>query len=149
MSTVERRKKLIELISSGEIDTQEELARRLNENGFDVTQATVSRDIKTLGIVKVSGEKKKYRYSYTEQTQRSDARKLFNIFKATVTSVVAAQNLVVVKTLQGGGLSAGALIDKMQFPEIVGCIGGEDTIIIVTKSNADALAVEQKLKELL
>ena len=72
---------------------------------------------------------------------------MFNLFKVSVISVTTAQNIVVVKTLMGNGLAAGTAIDKMRIPEVVGCIGGDDTIIIVTQSNEDALIVEQKLKE--
>ncbi|MBP5308899.1 MAG: arginine repressor [Clostridia bacterium] len=141
-----RQEKLIEIINTYEIDTQEELAKKLNECNFNVTQATVSRDIKELNVIKVAGKQKKYKYSVIQQNEQKDIHKMFNMFKVSVTSVTSAQNIVVVRTLMGNGLSAGTAIDKMRIPEIVGCVGGDDTIIIVTKSNDDALVVEQKLK---
>ena len=82
-----------------------------------------------------------------QQSEQADIYKMFNLFKACVTSITRAQNLIVVKTLMGNGLSAGTTIDKMKIPEVVGCVGGDDTIIIVTKSNEDAAIVEQALKE--
>ncbi|MBQ9480818.1 MAG: arginine repressor [Clostridia bacterium] len=142
-----RQEKLIEIINAYEIDTQEDLAQKLNESGFNVTQATVSRDIKELNIIKVAGKSKKYKYSVIQQSEQKDIYKMFNMFKVSVTSITAAQNLVVVRTLMGNGLSAGTAIDKMKIPEIIGCVGGDDTIIIVTGNNDDALVVERKLKE--
>ena len=142
-----RQEKLLEIINTYEIDTQEELARILNENNFNVTQATVSRDIKELNLIKVAGKTKKYKYSVMHQNEQRDIYKMYNLFKVSVTSVTAAQNLVVVKTLMGNGLAAGTAIDKMKIPEVVGCIGGDDTIIIVAKNNEDALIVERKLKD--
>ena len=73
----------------------------------------------------------------------------FFLFKVSVISITSAQNIVVVKTLIGNGMSAGTAVDKMNIPEVVGCIGGDDTIIIVTRSNDDALTVENKLRSLL
>jgi transcriptional regulator of arginine metabolism len=142
-----RQEKLLEIINTYEIDTQEELARILNENNFNVTQATVSRDIKELNLIKVAGKVKKYKYSVMHQNEQRDIYKMYNLFKVSVTSVTSAQNLVVVKTLMGNGLAAGTAIDKMKIPEVVGCVGGDDTIIIVAKNNEDALIVERKLKE--
>ncbi len=142
-----RQEKILELINAYEIDTQSELAQRLNEYNFKVTQATVSRDIKELNLIKVSGKVKKYKYSAIQQNEQRDMYKMFNLFKVSVVSVETAQNIVVVKTLLGNGLAAGTAIDKMKIPEVVGCVGGDDTIIIVTKNNEDALIVEQKLRE--
>lgn len=147
MSKITRQNKLLEIINAYEIDTQDELVRLLNENNFAVTQATVSRDIKELNIVKVSGKSLKYRYSILKQNEQKDTYKMFNLFKVSVTSIVCAQNIVVVKTIVGNGQSSAAAIDKMEIPEIVGCVGGDDTIIVVAKNNEDALKVESYLKE--
>lgn len=142
-----RQEKLLELISTYEIDTQEDLAKLLNEHNFNITQATVSRDIKELNIIKVAGKTKKYRYSVIHQNEQADLNKMINLFKGCVLSVTKAQNIVVVKTLMGNGLAAGTAIDKMKIPEVVGCVSGDDTIIIVAKSNDDAAIVERVLKE--
>jgi len=142
-----RQEKLLELINTYEIDTQEELVKMLNECNFNVTQATVSRDIKELNLIKVSGKTKKYKYAVMHQNEQKDIYKMFNMFKVSVLSVTTAQNIVVVKTLMGNGLAAGTAIDKMKIPEIVGCVGGDDTIIVVAKNCEDAAIVEQKLRE--
>ena len=142
-----RQDKLLELINTYEIDTQEELAKMLNEHNFNVTQATVSRDIKELNLIKVAGKEKKYKYSIIQQSEQRDIYKMYNLFKVSVISIVAAQNLVVVKTLMGNGLAAGTAIDKMHIPEVIGSVGGDDTVIIVAKDTEAALIVEQKLKD--
>ena len=147
MAKSSRHEKLVELINTYEIDTQEELARLLNDSGFNVTQATVSRDIKELNLVKVSGKNKKYKYSVMQHNEQQDMLKVYNLFKVSVQSVTCAQNLVVVKTLMGNGLASATAIDKMRIPQVVGCIGGDDTIIVVAKDNEDALIVEQILKD--
>lgn len=142
-----RQEKLIELINLHEIDTQEELVSLLNQNGVNVTQATVSRDIKELNVIKTSGKFKKYKYAVMQQHEQHDMNKMYNLFKVSVVSITTALNIVVVKTIMGNGLAGGTAIDKMQIPEIVGCIGGDDTVIIVTKNCEDAATVEQKLRE--
>ena len=144
-----RQEKLLEIIGAFEIETQEELVKKLNDFAFNVTQATVSRDIKELNIVKVAGKIKKYKYAVMQPSEEKDMYKMYDLFKVSVISITSAQNIVVVKTLIGNGMSAGTAVDKMNIPEVVGCIGGDDTIIIVTRSNDDALTVENKLRSLL
>lgn len=150
MSKTSRQNKIIEIISSKEIDTQEELASLLVQSGFDVTQATVSRDIKELGLLKTKGIKKKYKYvvsNFKDENDRED--KFLNLFRNCVVDITAAQNLVVVKTLGGNGNSAGVLVDKLRIKEIVGSVAGDDTLLIVARSDEDAERVVEHLNKLL
>lgn len=150
MGKKSRQSKIIEIISSNEIDTQEELAQLLNECGYIVTQATVSRDIKELGLIKVNGMKRKHKYSVTNfQSESSHDDKFINLFRNSVVDIVRAQNLVVVKTLGGNGNSAGVLVDKLRIKEVVGSVAGDDTLLIVTHSERDAQHVLETLKKLI
>lgn len=150
MSKKSRQNKILEIISTTEIDTQEELANVLNACGFNVTQATVSRDIKELGLIKINGIKRKHKYSvsgFHADSSRDD--KFLSLFKNCVVDIIRAQNLVVVKTLGGNGNSAGVLVDGLKIGEIVGSVAGDDTLLIVTHSEKDAETVVGILKKLL
>ena len=125
---VARHEKIIELIRQYEIDTQEELAARLNEAGFKVTQATVSRDIRALKMTKVAGSNGKSRYAILEEHTPD-----------------IGQNIVVVKTIPGMAMAAAAALDAMKWPEILGCIAGDDAIMCVVKTSEQAPGVVQKL----
>ena len=149
MEKTSRQDKIIELIELYEVDTQAELADLLNGVGYDVTQATVSRDIKELGLIKVSGREKKFRYAVNRADDRNTDNKNLTLFKNCVLSVDNANNLIVVKTLSGHGNSAGIIIDDMKLPDILGSIAGDDTILIVAKSETSALAVVEKLRKIL
>ena len=145
MSKKIRQNKIIEIISTNEIDTQEELAQMLNSSGFDV-----SRDVKELGLIKINGIKRKHRYSITSyQSETSHDDKFLHLFKNCVVDIIRAQNLVVVKTLGGNGNSAGVLVDKLKIKEIVGSVAGDDTLLIVTHSEKDAEFVLESLKKLI
>ncbi|MBR1867688.1 MAG: arginine repressor [Clostridia bacterium] len=144
-----RQNKIVELISTMEIETQEDLANLLNGYGYKVTQATVSRDIKELGLIKVSGSERKYKYALESEGSSINNEKMLNLFKNCVISIERAQNLVVIKTLGGNGNSAGAIVDKLKIKEIVGSIAGDDTLLIVTHSDSDAETVVNDLKKLL
>ncbi len=149
MSKIKRQKKLLDLIKQVEVETQEELIALLGANGYPVTQATISRDINELSLIKVNGSEKKYRYAQVSQSKQIDNGKFLSLFKAAVVSIEPAQNLVVVKTLISNGGPVGATVDGLNFKEVVGCVAGDDTLLIVTRSSADALLVAEKLKELL
>lgn len=144
-----RQNKIIEIINLKEIDTQEELVTALNEFNFKVTQATVSRDIKELNLIKVSGKIKKYKYACEKSASDFNDLKLLNLFRNCVVKIDVAQNIVVLKTLGGNGNSAGVMVDKLNLNEIVGSVAGDDTVIIVTKTNDDALFVKSELEKLL
>jgi transcriptional regulator of arginine metabolism len=142
-----RHAKILELISRKEIETQEELCAELQAMNLLVTQATISRDIRDLHLFKVAGIEKKYRYAYINDGEGEISPKMRSLFRDCVISVRAAQNLVVVKTLAGNGANAGAVIDKLNYPSIVGSVAGDDTLLIVCDDNERALAVVDKINE--
>lgn len=144
----ERLKKILELIETYEIDTQEELTERLNGAGLHVSQATVSRSINELNLVKAPGKEKKFRYVLGETQFSQVPKKILDLFKHVSVSCVAAGNLVVLKTLAGNAGTAGMAVDQMRFPQIIGTIAGDDTLLIITKSNSDAELVIKKLRSI-
>ena len=147
---VARHEKIIELIRQYEIDTQEELAARLNEAGFKVTQATVSRDIRALKMTKGAGRNGKSRYAILEEhTPDLLSDKYARVLKEAVVSMNIGQNIIVVKTISGMAMPAAAALDSMKWPEILGCIAGDDTIICVVKTSEQAPGVVQKLSGIL
>ena len=147
---VARHEKIIELIHQYEIDTQEELASRLNEAGFKVTQATVSRDIRALKLTNVAGKVGKSRYAILEEhTPDLLSDKYARVLKEAVVSMNIGQNIIVVKTISGMAMAAAAALDSMKWPEILGCIAGDDTIICVVKTSEQAPGVVQKLSGIL
>ena len=141
-----RHAKILEIIAHKEIETQEELCAELNALNLVVTQATISRDIRDLHLFKVAGIEKKYRYAYIHNTESNISPKMKSLFRDCVISVKAAKNLIVVKTLSGNGANAGAVVDKLNYEEVVGSVAGDDTILLVFKNNEKAEAVEAELK---
>lgn len=144
-----RHAKILEIITEKEIETQEELCAELNALNYVVTQATISRDIRDLGLFKVSGSEKKYRYAYINENENGVTSKMRGLFRECVLSVRAAQNLVVVKTLTGNGANAGTLVDKLTHEEIVGSVAGDDTLLVVCVDNQAAEMTVNKLTEYL
>ena len=142
-----RHANILEIISHKEIETQEELCAELNKLNYVVTQATISRDIRDLHLFKVAGIEKKYRYAYINDGESEISPKMKNLFRDCVLTLRAAQNLVVVKTLPGNGANAGAVVDKLNYEEIVGSVAGDDTLLIVCEDNAAAETVVMKINE--
>lgn len=142
-----RHAKILEIISQKEIETQEELCTELNRQNYVVAQATISRDIKDLHLFKVAGVEKKYRYAYIHETQGEISPKMKNLFTDSVLAIRSAQNIVVIKTLAGNGANAGAVIDKLNYPEIIGSVAGDDTLFAVCESTEKANAVVEKINE--
>lgn len=140
---------ILEIIGNKEIETQEELCAELNKQGYSVTQATVSRDIKELRLFKVAGADKKYKYAYLDEGSNKISPKMQNLFRECVLSIRYALNQVVVKTLRGNGSNAGMIVDKLNLPEIVGTLAGDDTLLIVAESEEKAKIVTEKLNEFL
>ena len=123
----QRQAKILELIEHNEIETQEELSMRLRDLGYDTTQATVSRDIKELRLIKILSPSGKYRYATsTQEAENSFVNRLQNIFRECVTGVDAAQNIVVIKTLPALASAAAMAIDAMRVPKVIGTISGDD-----------------------
>lgn len=149
MSKIKRQQKLLDIIKQYEVETQEELIVILNNSGYNVTQATVSRDINELKLIKVAGKHKKYRYVQVTQSKQIDNSKFISLFKAAVVSIEVAQNLIVIKTLISNGAPVGATVDSLNYREVVGCVAGDDTLLVVTHTAQEAVAVAAKLQELL
>ncbi len=149
MSKIKRQQRILDIIKQQEVETQEELIFILNNNGYNVTQATVSRDINELKLIKVAGKNKKYRYVQVTQSKQIDNSKFLNLFKAAVVSIEVAQNLIVIKTLISNGAPVGATVDSLNYKEVIGCVAGDDTLLIVTKTTQDAQTVASRLQELL
>lgn len=145
---LERHSKIIELIGQYEIETQEELAERLNQAGFRVTQATVSRDIRELKLTKMMVDgKQRYVVVYNESGRLSE--KYIGILREGYLSMDMAQNILVIKTVSGMAMAVAAALDSMRWSEVVGCIAGDDTIFCAIRSVDDTLLVMEKLKKIL
>jgi len=144
---IKRQSKIIEIINNNDIETQEELAEKLQNAGFSVTQSTISRDIRELKITKVTnGKKQKYAVLSDENTI---SEKLIRIFRDAVTHIDSSQNIIVIKTLDGMAMAVAAVLDSMESSELLGCIAGDDTIFCVAKSEKKALSLIKQLREAL
>ncbi len=144
-----RQEKLLSLIREQNIDTQEGLCEALKSSGFDVTQATVSRDIRELKISKVTSENGGQHYVAGEQSRRKDDGTIRTIFKEAVVSLEDAGNILVIKTLSGMAMAVAAAIDAMSIPEIVGSIAGDDTIMCVIKTAEETVLLKKKLSDII
>nr|WP_288827104.1 arginine repressor [uncultured Clostridium sp.] len=144
---LERHSKIVELIGKHEIETQEELADYLNQAGFAVTQATVSRDIRELKLTKVQSESGKQRYMVL-QNQGSFSDKYIRILRDGYLSMDMAQNILVIKTVSGMAMAVAAALDALHFSEMVGCIAGDDTIMCAIRTVDDTILMMDKLKKL-
>lgn len=149
MARSTRQSKILNLISSREIDTQEELVALLAQEGYNVTQATVSRDIKELGLIKAMSEKGKYRYTAAKSLDFKISIKLINVFREVVISIVVAGNLLVIKTLIGSANAAAMVVDNLNFSEVLGGVAGDDTFLLVTKDNTTANILSEKLQKII
>lgn len=142
----EHRHKIIQkVISEKEISTQNELVKALRSLGHDITQATVSRDINELGLIKVAGKVKKFRYVIKTVDQKIS--KLSTLFKESVISIDTAMNMLVIKTYEGSANAACLLLDKLNIPNIVGTLAGEDTILVIAKNIDNVPYIYNTLKE--
>ena len=145
----ERHEVVVDLINKYDIETQEELAAYLRQEGFDVTQATVSRDIRELKLSKISagGGRQKYINLSGDDTDLGD--KYIRVLRDGFVSMNMAQNILVIKTVQGMAMAVAAAVDAMKLPEIVGCIAGDDTIMAAIKTVEDTRAVMEKLEDII
>ena len=136
---LQRQTAIIHLISDNEIKTQEELSDMLKKAGFPATQATISRDIKELRLIKVTSHDGSAHYASPDKNStKSYFSRLKNVFKESVIKIDQAQNLVVLKTITGMANAAAAAMDAMDIDKVVGAIAGDDTILIILRNNADA-----------
>ena len=146
----QRQAKILEIISERSIETQEDLLLALQENGFSSTQATISRDIKELRIVKELDASGSYRYSASKQEFRSTfSNRLNTIFRECVTGYDYAQNIVVINTLPGLASAACSALDGMKMPQVVGTIAGDDTCFILMRDTPLAIEFCEEIRKLL
>ena len=147
---INRHEKILEIIKLKDIDTQEELAHELRENGFNVTQATVSRDIKNLHLLKVLTQKGTYKYvSPQKNNMTTFSDKLVSVFSHTVVGVEQIENFVVVKTLSGSASAAAEALDILGLNEIAGTIAGDNTIFILARSKEMAETIVEKINDII
>lgn len=144
-----RHTKILELIGEYQIDTQEELLKRLKEAGFDVTQATVSRDIKELRLVKILSADGKYRYANNQEPAKDLSGKFYSLFQDSAVDVDNAMNLVVVKCLTGMANAVCAALDSLRWDKVVGTVAGDDTVLVICKTEDTALQITADLKKLI
>ena len=145
---IKRHSKIIELINTYDIETQEELAQRLEDSGFVVTQATVSRDIRDLKLSKVVYGDGKQKYSLMPK-QDGISEKYLKILKEAFISMDMAQNILVLRTVSGMAMAVAAALDSLQMSEIVGCIAGDDTIMAAIRSVDDTVTVMERIRKLI
>lgn len=126
---------MLEVIENKEIETQEELAEQLKLHGINVTQATVSRDIKELRLVKVLSDNGGYKYATAERAEKGLSDRFIRIFSESVLSIVGAENLIVIKTLSASANAAAEAVDSLKWPEIVGTLAGDNTILVILHSH--------------
>ncbi len=149
MARNSRQAKILELISTTEIETQEELVKALKDANFDITQATISRDIKELGLIKIQSDNKKYKYAFVGQGVTTTSNKYNSIFRECVISIKKAMNLVIVKSLKGTANMCASFLDQLSYPEVIGTTYGDDTVMLVTADVEDAYIVQNKLLDLI
>ena len=143
----DRQNQLLQIISEEIIETQEQLLERLQAKGIKSTQATISRDIKELHLIKGQG---KYRYAVSaHRTKLNFADKLRTIFRESVLTVDNAQNIVVIKTLPGLANAAGSAVDGMDVPYLVGSLAGDDTALLIMRDTESAVDFTEEIKEML
>lgn len=146
---IARHSQIIRLINEYDIETQEELAEKLNESGFRVTQATVSRDIRELKLTKIAKNGGRSKYAVLQNVDQELSHKYIDVLKASFQSMDLAQNILVIKTFSGMAMAAAAALEEMQFQEIVGCIAGDNTIMCAMRSADEALLLMEKIRKML
>lgn len=144
-----RHEKIVELITQYEIETQEELADRLCKAGYQVTQATVSRDIRELKLSKIPVGKGRQKYVAFTQDETHLGDKYIRVLKEGYISMDLAQNLLVMKTVSGMAMAVAAAVDALKMEEIVGCIAGDNTIMMAMRSETAAEAVMDKIERMI
>ncbi len=149
MARSARQSKILEIISIKEIETQDELARELKNANFDITQATISRDIKELGLTKILSSSGKYKYCFVGSDEQVISNKYISIFKESVISVKAAMNLIVIKTMKGLGAGVASFVDKLNITDLLGAVNGDDTVMLIFPSTIVASEAVVTLNDML
>lgn len=144
-----RHKKIAEIIGKYNVETQEELVYYLKKDGFMVTQATISRDIRELKLSKVSIGNGKQKYIMLKQEDNYMGDKYIRVLKDGLSSMDMAQNILVIKTVSGMAMAVAAAVDAMKFQEVVGCIAGDDTIMVAVRSVEDTKVLMEKIHKMI
>ena len=148
MKTV-RQVAILDIIEKQEIETQEELASALNARGIRVTQATVSRDINELRLLKVLTPSGKYKYATGDQADNNLTDRFIRMLAESLLSVSSANNLIVVKTLSGSANVAAEALDSMHWPEVLGTLAGDNTVLLIIRSNEETITVTSRIREMM
>ena len=149
MARSARQSKILEIISTYEVDTQEDLVLKMRELNFDVTQATVSRDIKELGLIKIlSNETGKYKYAFADTNSQASNKYIF-LLKEAVISLKTIKNFVIVRTLKGMASSICSIIDKFNLEDVMGCVNGDDTVMIIFSNNEESEYALNRLENII
>ena len=148
MKTV-RQVAILDIIEKQEIETQEELASALNARGIRGTQATVSRDIKELRLLKVLTPSGKYKYATGDQADNNLTDRFIRMLAESLLSVSSANNLIVVKTLSGSANVAAEALDSMHWPEVLGTLAGDNTVLLIIRSNEETITVTSRIREMM
>lgn len=143
---VKRQSKIVELIRDNDIETQDQLVEMLNAEGFNVTQATVSRDLRELRLTKVASENGGQKYALLHSDDVQVSERLARVFRDGVISMDYAQNIIVIKTLNGTAMAVAVALDSMGNSEVMGTIAGDDTIFCVVKTEQKAIKLMERLK---
>ncbi|MBQ6235156.1 MAG: arginine repressor [Clostridia bacterium] len=140
---------ILKLIAAENIETQEELATLLSAQGFSVTQATVSRDIKELRLIKVLTGEGKYKYATVEKAESDLQERFIRLFGNCVVSITSAGNLIVIKTMAGSAAVAAEAIDSMKWPEIAGSIAGDNTVFVAVREGKNVTDIIKKFQKMM
>lgn len=143
-----RQTKMLELIKKHDIETQEELSDYLQKEGYQVTQATVSRDIRELKLTKVAMSNGRQKYAALTEANEDLSEKYTRVFRDAFVSMDMAQNILVIKTVSGMAMAVAAAVDAMNWNEVVGCIAGDDTIMCAIRTVEDTTAVMEKIRKI-
>ena len=144
-----RHRKIVEIIERYDVETQEELANYLKDAGFAVTQATVSRDIRELKLSKIPTGNGRQKYVVLKQDDAHMGDKYIRVLKDGFVSMDMAQNILVLKTVSGMAMAVAAAVDALRFPEVVGCIAGDDTIMMAVRTVEETKSLMEKIHGML
>lgn len=148
MKTV-RQMAILDIIAKQDVETQEELAEALRDRGIQVTQATVSRDIKELRLLKVLTPSGSYKYATADKAENGLSERFIRMLAESLLSVAASNNLIVVKTLSGSANVAAEALDSLHWPEILGTLAGDNTILLIIRTEAEAPDVVRRIQEMI
>lgn len=144
-----RHAKILEIINSKDIESQEELVQELKNVGIEVTQATVSRDIKKLKLIKIVDQNGKSKYSTGKHIGTLDPNKIPTIFSQTIVGVESMKNFVIIKTLSGSAKAAAEAVDSLSFNGIIGSVAGNNTLFVVTTDEKTSMNLAKKIKNMI